>query len=392
MKTVPTELKYKDNTVIKIYDYNKYKANFQNEVKILKKFKSKHCIKTWNVTDNGYTMERLKFSLGNGQGLNEHSIRRILFSLSIDELLKMLDDILSELKRYGICHRDLNPGNMLWSEQEQLIKLTDLFWGKFEGQDIFIPDYANPLYGQDDSTAMERIKNDVREVYKKIKPEIKQALDQFQKVGAGSYQDGSASSAGRSYHLVDIPDFKHIPYSKDTCIREYKLVKKFLDDIKPRSFMDIGCASGYFTFNILRDFNVGHAVAYERDKEPLNFLKRIKSIYKLDELELNRQFDDNISLKKCDATIWLNSHMWVYKQIGRERTLKAVKNVINNSKYMFFQTAGGYSKGRYKVEEYKSKDDIRNMLLSCGAKSVEFIAMTSGIHNAPRDMFIVEGK
>jgi hypothetical protein len=390
MKTVPSELIYKDNKVIKKYDYNKYKENFENEIRIFEKFKSKYCVKIWNIIENGYTMERLKFSLGNGQGLNENNIRRILFSLSLDDLLKMLDNILLDLKKFGIHHRDLNPGNMLWSEQESLIKLTDLFWGKFEGQDIFIPDYANPLYGQDDSLAIERIKNDIKKIYNKIKPEIHQTLNEFQKVGASPYKDGSASSPGRSYHLVDIPDFKHIPYSKDTCIREYNLVKNIIIDINPRSFIDIGCASGYFTFNLLRDFRIDYAMAFEKDKEPLNFLKRIKSIYKLDELALNNQFDDTINLKKYDIAIWLNSHMWIYKQIGKKKTLEAVKNVIANTKYMFFQTAGGYSKGRYKIEEYTNKEDIKNMLLSCGAKSVKFIAMTSGIHNAPRDMFMVE--
>jgi serine/threonine protein kinase len=38
----------------------------------------------------------------------------------------MLDVILDELKKFGICHRDLNPGNILWSEQEGLLKLPQI--------------------------------------------------------------------------------------------------------------------------------------------------------------------------------------------------------------------------------------------------------------------------
>ena len=388
MKTVPSNHNYFKNKVVKTYDYKKFKKNFQSEIRVIKKFKSDHCIKIWDITNNGYTMERMDFAMGNGKGLYENNIRRILFSISVNELVRMLYNIDSDLKKFGIIHRDLNPGNLLWSEKQRLLKLTDFFWAKQNDENIYIPDYANPVYGQDDTPAIDKIKLEILEIFSRVKSEIQSAIDEFQKVGSGPYQDGSSSSPGRSYHIVDIPDFRDIPYSKDTCLREYKLIKNILP-IEPESFVDIGTANGYFTFNLLRDFDIKHARSYERDVEPLNFLKTVKSIYLLDELTLSDAVDEYTVIDQNDVTIFLNSHMWIYKQLGRDRALQVVSNAIKSSKYMFFQTAGAYGKGRYRVEEYRNKEDVRNMLFQAGAKTVEFIDRTIGIHNAPRDIFMV---
>ena len=390
MKTQPSQLIYKENIVIKKYTLDKYIKNFKSELEVLSTFKSEYCIKIWDITHNGYTMEKLDFSLGNGKGINEKNIRRILFSLSISDLLLMLDNIGSDLLRYGIEHRDFNPGNILWSEKDCTLKVIDFFWSRIKNKDVYIPSYANPLYGQNDIEAIKKIKKDINVVFEKMKLEIETAKKLFEKIGIGEYKDGSSSSPGRAYHIVDIPEFRNIPYSKDACIKEYSIIKNNLQ-IKPKSFIDIGCADGYFTFNLLRDFNIKYAKAFERDILPLEFLKYIKLIYRLNEVEFTDTVDDNSIIDKVDIAIFLNSHMWIYKQLGKERTLKVVRNIISKTKYMFFQTAAGYSKGRYRVEEYKTKLDIKQMLYDAGAKDVKHISTNIGIHNAPRDMFMVKG-
>ena len=387
-KTIPSNHAYYKDKVVKTYNFEKkFEKNFQSEIQNIKKFKSDYCIKVWNITKNSYTMECMNFAMGNGQGLNEKNVRRILFSISLNELIEMLCQIGNDLIKFGITHRDLNPGNLLWSEKQRLLKLTDFFWSKLLGESLFIPDYANPVYGQNDTLALNKIKSDILKIFPKA--EIQSAINEFQKVGSGPYQDGSSSSPGKAYHIVDIPDFRDIPYVKDTCLKEYKLIKDILLPIGPESFIDIGAANGYFSFNLLRDFDIKYARAYERDIEPLNFLEKIKSIYCLDELTLGNAVDESTIIEKNDVTIFLNSHMWVYKQLGKDKTLQVLKNVIKNSQYMFFQTAGAYGKGRYKVEEYKSKEDVKDMLLQAGAKIVKFIDRTIGVHNAPRDMFMV---
>jgi hypothetical protein len=131
---------------------------------------------------------------------------------------------------------------------------------------------------------------------------------------------------------------------------------------------------------------------FEADPAVNDFLKSVKKSYKLDELDIELTFDDTKDLSKgYDVVIFLNAHMWVYKQTGRERTLNAMKNIINNSKYLFFQTAGAYSSSIYNVEEYKNANDVEKMLRSCGPKDVKYLDTFIGSHGAPRDMFMVEG-
>lgn len=396
MRTVPTKFDYGKKQVKKEYTIlPEYRKNFKSAMEVMKTFDSKYKINIWDVHENGYTMERMDFALGNGKSINKDTISRIFFSISIDELLEMLDDLLSQLKSFGIRHKDINPGNILWSENQKTIKLIDFFWSDFEHEKVDNPDYMNPNYGIDDEKAIERIKEELYlYYYQEIDPKIKIAMDFFdENVGVGEYKDGSSTSKGKAYHIIDIPPFdKQIPYVKDMCVSEYQRIKENMP-IKPKSFIDIGCANGYFTFNLLRDYNIDSACVFEADPAVREFIKIIKTIYNLKELKISGKFNHKKSFdKKYDITIWLNSHMWVYKQLGRDKTLKSVQNVINHSKYMFFQTAGGYSKSKYKVEEYKSKEDVRDMLLDAGAVSVDFIGSSVGVHWKPRDMFLVKGR
>lgn len=392
MKTVPSKIEYKETCVVKKYNFsNIYKKNFDNEIKILKNINSEYFIKTWNYTENGYSMERADFSLGTGRGVNESYIRRLFFSLSIDDIMKMLDNILIDLKKHKIEHRDLNPGNIVFFETDKKLKLIDFFWCVSKWDSPGIPDYANPVYTQNDDLAIEKIKKDILSVYNLVEKEMLNALNYFKNnVGKGEYQDGSSSSLGRAYHIVDLPYFKEkIEYSKDTCIGEYKLIKETIP-IKPKSFIDIGCANGYFTFNLLRDFNIKKCLSFERDLAPYNFLNMVKNIYKLYEQAVLKEISNSTQIKGFDLAIFLNSHMWIYKQYGKKITFDIVKNMIKKSKIMYFQTAGGYSKGRYTISEYKHRNDIVQMLSDAGAQNIDYIDTTIGAHNAPRDMFLVQ--
>lgn len=408
MKTVQSDLTFKDNSVVKRYNRNfKFykKENFESELRVIEKFQeSDFCIKTWDTNEHGYTMERLDFDLGTDRELNHDRVRRIFFSLRITDILNMLEGIKSDLEMYGIRHRDINPGNLLWSEKDKKIKLTDFFWADSIDNEISCPNAVNQIYSKDDAAAIEKIRNEIIEVYEEMKPELEKVYDDFQEVGknvhikgrgrnavvTGDYKDGSSIHKGWAYHIVDIPYFKYkINHHKDMCIEEYKLIKKNLK-IEPKKILDIGCSVGYHLFNFLREFNLKLAQGFEADENVFKFLNGCKQIYKLNEAKFSQAFDDTIKLEKFDIAIWLNSHMWIYKQIGKERTLKAVSNVIKNSQYLFFQTAGNYSSSIYKVTEFQTVDDIKNMLLSAGAKSVQRLQTFVGSHGAPRDMFLVK--
>jgi len=407
MKTVQSDLTFEKDKIVKVYNksFKFYNVkNFKSECRVIKRMlASKHCVKVWNFNDNGYTMEKLDFALGDDRELTTDNVRRVFFSLGLESVLKMLDDMLRDLQHYGVNHRDINPGNILWSEKEGLLKFTDFAWAQLTDNPISCPGAVNHIYKTDDEHAILKIKNEITAVYKKMEPELENVYNQFQDQVAkdvhvvgkgrngkvkGPYSDGSSIRRGWSYHIVDIPYFRKIQAHKNTCVDEYKLIKANLP-VTPTSVLDIGCSAGYQIFNFLRDFDIKHAVGFENDIAVLNFLRSVERLYNLKQLDLNRTFDDRTEITDTDVTIWLNSHMWVYKQLGRERTLQAVRRVIEKSKVLFFQTAGDYSSSIYKVTEYKNQTDVKNMLHSAGGKHVTPLQTIVGMHGAPRDMFMV---
>ena len=392
----------KYNTGFKIYN----KKNFDSEVRVLNKFKdSKYCVKVSDIGDNEYTMEKLDYDLGDDRTLSDN-VRRMFFAIDITTALKMLDEMLADLKKFGVRHRDINPGNILFSEKEKLMVLTDFAWAEDIDFPTDIPGAVNHIYTTDDKHAIEQIKEELKKNYENLESEFKGIRYSFdENVGKdvhiggtpgnrnvfGDYKDGSSIRQGWAYHIVDIPYFRDIPRHKETCKDEHNFIRSVLP-IKPKSFLDIGCSCGYHTFNFIRDFDIDHCRVFEADPAVNDFLISVKKSYKLNELEIGLTFDDTIDLSKgYDIAIFLNAHMWVYKQTGKERTLNAMKNIINNTKYLFFQTAGAYSSSIYNVEEYKNSNDVKNMLLSCGPKDVKHLDTFIGAHGAPRDMFMVEG-
>ena len=68
--------------------------------------------------------------------------------------------------------------------------------------------------------------------------------------------------------------------------------------------------------------------------------------------------------------------MWIYKQLGDDVDI-VMKNLIENSKTLFFQTAGKESSGRMRIQKLSSKEDIYEYLvLLSGSKKVTFVRTT----------------
>jgi len=405
-QTEQSILRYDADTVLKTYKKDHILFNekyFESEIEALSILNgSKHFIDAYEVGDCSYRMKRYDFSLGTADKLNYIAVSRVLFSLGIDEILKNLDLILRELRKSKIAHRDINPGNLLYSQKERLLKLTDFFWCSNNGktplpeQSTNHPWPVNGKYGTDDSKAIDKIKAEIKFFYESyFMPKCEIITNDFiTTVGCGNYKDGSSVFEGFAYHVVDIPQFKEsIKYHKNTCINEYQTIKDNMP-IEPKSLIDIGMACGYFTFNLLRDFNINNCIGFEADVGVNRFLCEVNNLYS-QSIDIWGKFDHTISFKEkdeYDIAIFLNSHMWLYKQLGREKTLECVKNILNHCRYMFFQTCGAYSSGMYKVMEYKSYVDIRQMLYDAGAKKVANIGEFVGSHDAPRHMFLVRGQ
>lgn len=393
------DLKYYSNCVIKKYlpttKYNEMSC-LDNEMFTLNKFssngKNPYCPIILRMDDTTYAIEKYSFSLGDAISINEGRVRRMFFSISYSEFEKQIDEIVSWLKNTGLNHRDFNPSNLIFYEKERRIKIIDFYWARTFGITIGEPGQINWYYGQDDEKAAQKIKEQVKNVRETMmKKDIDEEIPSLiNKIGSEKYYDGSSTIEGMVYHPITIPDIKH-KFHVDSTI----LLKEVLNNISifPETIIDIGASVGNFIFELMRQFYLKKAYAYEADPHVNLFLKKIKNIYHLDELDICNDVTPETEFPECDISLMLNVHMWLHKQFGIEGSDKITSNLIKKSKIMFFQTCGIESGGMYVIrdKEFSSKEEIEKHLYSLGAKRVYYVK-ASPIHGVFRHLFKIEGK
>ena len=383
------------NCIIKKYDPNAEhaeKSNLENEMFCFDKFSmdgnNPYCPNVMRMDNLTYAIERYSFPLGEAINLWPNNVKRMFFSITYSEFEKQINDILQWLELSHINHRDFNPSNLIFYEKERRIKLIDFYYSVTEGITLGTPGQLNWFYGKDDKKAAETIKYQVKEIYDNLIRQCEiEAYPLVKEIGK-TYFDGSSTSQGVTYQPIDIPSFK-FPYVVNT----NELYKEILSQISitPESITDIGCSVGYFTFNLMRDFHLTKAYAYEADKQVNDLLKKIKGIFSLTELEVRNGLSPDSDIPESDITLLLNTHMWLYNQFGKEQTDKIVSNLIKKSKLLFFQTAGKESNGMYVLndKEFSNKEETEKYLYSLGARKVYWIRGML-IHGGIRHLFKIE--
>lgn len=376
-KANQSEITFLPDRIRKSYKKNKINelSSVNHEILVMKKFglNNPHSPKILSVERTSYELERLDFPLGSTSLIFPENIRRLLFTVSKEEVFKQLDIILDNLKKKGIIHRDINPGNLLFSEREKLIKLIDFYWSITKESIVPIPQGINPIYGIQDEIALKKIKKEILNVDKQIRSEMKSINKIIRKFGL-KYVDGSSKHIGKPYHEIDIPYYRGLPVHR-TVYEQYEDIKNNIGFL-PTSFLDVGCANGYILFNMLRDFRLEEATGYEADPLVLETLSLMKQSFNLFELKLNGRITPQTKFKPVDVAVCLNVHMWFEKQFGKESN-KIIENLINSSKIMFFQTSGSESKGMYYIKEFTSKEVIEKFLRERGAKNIQLVKQTN---------------
>lgn len=373
-KTNQANLVFKKFTVEKNY-LPGFKMNKLSSVK-----NEMHCLNKFSVDNvyapeiiesdkTSYIMKRYDFSLGNPKTVSEEWVRRMLFSCSLAEIFRQLDEIENILKERNIVHKDVNPGNILFSEEERTLKLIDFYWASTDGINLEYVKGINGVY-KEDAQAFATIKKQIAAMDEKIRVQVKDSNKILSRLGGEVYLDGSATRPGHTYHLIDINYYKDNLYHKDISYDFYNVVKNIKQPIE--SVIDIGCAAGYYAFNLMRTYKIEKYIAYEADPSMLSFLKTAKNIFCLDELILNPGVDDTAEFPDVDLVICMNVHMWLEKQLGRRADI-VVSNLIKHSKEMFFQTAGAKNSSMHKVKDLKSKEEVQKYLEDLGGKKVSFI-------------------
>lgn len=393
MKTQQSHIEFfpKENKIKKTYKNNNINkmSSVNNEMKHLKMFSfSKHCPTILDHNSQSYEMQLYDFDLGNTKEINENNIRKLLFYMPIKALFKQLEEIYNDLKQAKIQHRDINPGNLLFCRRDKKIKLIDFYWAITNDRPL-TPKGLNSIYGVNDRKALNKIQEEITEVNKKVVKEIEFIKSNIKKNMGKKYYDGSATHKGKTYHKIPIHFFDDMPYHKNITEDFNSVLSNMNKNVK--SLTDIGCAGGFYIFNLFKMFDIKSVIGYEADPVMFNIIQSIKNTFRLNEIKFINGLNLDTKLPKSDVTICLNVHMWLVKQFGRSGVDKIMNNLMSNTKEMFFQTTGMDGASMYKVEWLKSKDDIYKYLRKFSG-DVCFIK-TSKIHDKKyRHMFLLKSK
>jgi len=387
IRTHQSMLVFKKDTVEKNYKSEaKFKKNrlssVKNEMYCLNKFSNKN-VYAPEIIKSGkthYIMKRYDFGLGSSKRIDENGIRRLLFTCSLSEIFKQIDEIENILNKRKIIHKDINPGNLLFCEKERVLKLIDFYWASTDHIDCSSIKGVNGIYGKDQE-AFIKIKKQIAGVDKKVRTQVKGSKKILSNLGK-VYLDGSAAHRGKTYHPIDIHYYKKNLYHKDIDYDFQSVIKNINSPIE--SVIDTGCAAGYYLFNLRRIYKMKKIIGYEADPNMLSFLKTIKNIFCLNEIELNPATKDTTKFQDVDLALCMNVHMWMVKQLGKRADI-IISNLIKHSKVMFFQTCGVNNSGRYKVKYLKSTEDIQKYLEGLSGKKVTFIDFSK--HGGKRSLF-----
>ncbi|MCP4651128.1 MAG: hypothetical protein GY853_13765 [PVC group bacterium] len=148
-----------DTRVVKTYKSNYVKnklSSVEKEIEVWGAFNSRHCPVIYDVFNNGYIMEKYNYALGGTKDINMDRVKQTPL-----DLIKELNSIERDLKKYKIIHRDINPGNLLYSSKEKCLKLIDFYWAVFEGEKLIDIPKLNKYYGND-KEAFEKLRKQVK--------------------------------------------------------------------------------------------------------------------------------------------------------------------------------------------------------------------------------------
>jgi serine/threonine protein kinase len=375
--------------------YNPIGANYSlssidNELFCIKKFSdnnhNQYCPNVLRMDDTSYMIQKYSFDIGSEKGIDSQKVRRLFFSITYDEFEKQMDEILMWLSRLNMRHRDIHPGNLLFSESEKRFKLIDFYFSQIYGINVEIPNSLNDRYSIDDHTAIEKLKKEVKAIYDSTVNDCNDIIFPiFDKIGVEKF-DGSSVSKGVLYHDIDIPIL-----NKQKCVVHLPiLLSSILNNttFNPKSVIDIGCAEGLYSYNILRKFSPDIVYMYEADPYVNLYLTKTKEIFNIKEMNVRSKIASVDDLQEAELVLMLNVHMWLYKNLGKEITEQITKRLIQSCKEMFFLTAGIESGGMFTLKdlEFSSREHMKTYLKKLGAKNVYYIEKIP-IHGGVRHLF-----
>ena len=210
-------------------------------------------------------------------------------------------------------------------------------------------------------------------------------------IGSDGYKDGSSKRRGFLYHPIPFEEFSDTSvHKKLSAVKEYDFISKDIGDLKNLKILEIGCANGYFSFNFAKKCK--EVIAYEGDKLVYDVNRTIQDYKGINNIKFINNYVDidvvNSLDSDFDVALMLNVHMWIYKQLGAEKTTNLLKLLVPKVKILYFQTAHKQSGGKFKVMEWEDKHQIEDYLYGLGFSRIKHM-LSNEWHGKgkPREMF-----
>ena len=209
-------------------------------------------------------------------------------------------------------------------------------------------------------------------------------------IASQGYRDGSSVTKGFTYHNIPFDEFAG-PAHKDISKEFIEILSNYGDPAN-KSVLEIGCANGYYTFNLAK-LGASEIVAYEADTLVWDVNESIRVLKEIENIKfINKKFNEvdiaehALQDKVFDLCLMLNVHMWIVKQVGFERSIYLMDALSRICKTMYFQTSHKESAGMFVVRELGTVDDVKDYLEVCNFDPV-LIRVNRSHDGKPRALF-----
>ena len=309
--------------------------------------------------------------------------------LNGDDILRLIRWLLKLeglLIEGGVIHNDINLCNILFDTVSGKFTLIDFTWASLNNNAASQskallsdnPPYLNHGLGGD----KEAIQDLIRFLIRRLTFEV----------GSKGYRDGSSVTEGFVYCKLPFEEFSDIPHHKNHAEKEFEDIAIHAgDSLKNARVLEIGSAVGEFTFRLARV--ASHVTAIEADNFACRIAEALRLYKNIDNISFYRASAQDFLAKfeSCyEICLCINVHMWIEKQLGKEKTIELFRRLSRNVHHLYFQTAHRESGGMYLVEYLRNAEDIVQYLVDCGFRSVEQVSSTS-VHGGERILFYCQG-
>lgn len=201
------------------------------------------------------------------------------------------------------------------------------------------------------------------------------------------YISGSSGKQGYSYLPIDFYGLRGIPCHRTDAVKRWDAMKQALP-FKDRKVVDLGCATGYFSFKAADAGASVIGVDYEPNSiEVCTLLKEFYN-YKKTTFILG-DVRENLS-HITDVVFCMSVAQWVRIADGDEAMTRFLNTIAKTCKHAFIElpSEGG---GGAAIPWLKTQADVGPYLMNgCGFKTVKNVVEVTS-HAGPRATWLCEG-